>query len=64
MEEYKLRVIKEKEELEEKYNKLVNFLNNEAFKVKEEQFMDLTMQKDIMKSYLTILEIRIEKFNK
>ena len=64
MHEFQIRVINEKKELDEKINKLKDFIiNNPIFKtlLKEEQSR-LNKQYDIMVEYSKILSERINAF--
>lgn len=57
------RVIEEKQNLQEKYVKLRDFLSTEIFNslIKEEQD-DLFKQYNVMKDYIDILDRRINRF--
>ena len=64
MKEYQERIIKEKEELQIKYEKLVDFLLSDIFKNLDttNKFL-LETQLDIMSIYLKILRDRISLFS-
>lgn len=60
MEDYKERLIKEQEELKEKFLKLVKFINSEEFfKLSNNNKQVLKNQKVIMELYLSVLNMRI-----
>lgn len=57
------RVVAEKKELDDKLNKLSDFIESEKFDDLDENEQDrLTMQYDIMQLYSNILETRIKYF--
>lgn len=57
--EYKRRLIKENNELNEKVKKLESFLNYRKIEISEEQEELMKKQLGIMKEYLKVLEQRI-----
>lgn len=64
MEGYQERVIKERDELQEKYEKLAKFTESDKFdKLDEDNQALLLAQLGSMQSYYMILEMRIKKFN-
>lgn len=63
MEEFEKRVIKEKEELDEKIKKLTDFLDTKIFEnLDEDNSLLLEYQFVTMKEYSKILEDRISYF--
>jgi hypothetical protein len=63
MEDYQQRVIKEKEELDEKLEKLHKFIMSDIFnKIQTEQKGLLIRQRRVMDEYSAILKERIELF--
>lgn len=64
LEPYQIRVIQEKQELDQKLEKLTTYLESRHFA--ELPFDDkwlLREQRDVMKAYSRILGSRIQKFN-
>lgn len=60
MEEYIIRIIKERDELREKFEKLNSFLNQSVKPNLTEYQLDLLYrQRNIMRDYLEVLTIRI-----
>ena len=57
--EYKRRLIKENNDLNEKIKKLESFLNYRKIEISEEQEKLMKNQLEVMKEYLKILEQRI-----
>lgn len=57
--EYKRRLIKENNDLNEKIKKLESFLNYRKIEISEEQEKLMKKQLEVMKEYLKILEQRI-----
>jgi len=63
MQEHQLRVVKEKEELDEKRSKLKPFVEGEVFKGLDPQDqLLLQRQLNIMDQYSMILDARITRF--
>jgi len=64
MQEWQQRVIEERDELNEKHDKLVDFIeNNPQFGLLEEADQDLlTQQEAYMEAYVATLNARIERF--
>ena len=61
MEFFKNRLIQERDELESKYIRLGNFLHNGKHKqLSDIQSHLLTLQHNVMGTYLNILEMRID----
>ncbi len=60
MEDFKLRLLKEKQELDEKAKKLGDFINGDKIdKLPPEQKVLLGVQYDVMKTYSNILFMRL-----
>jgi len=60
MEDYKERLIKERDELKEKFIKLVEFINSEKFyELSANNKQVLKNQKIIMELYLSVLNMRV-----
>ena len=57
--EYKRRLIKENNDLNEKIKKLESFLNYRKIEISKEQEQLMQKQLEVMKEYLKILEQRI-----
>lgn len=57
--EYKRRLIKENNDLNEKIKKLESFLNYRKIEITKEQEQLMKKQLEVMKEYLNILEQRI-----
>lgn len=63
MEDYQIRVVEEREELQEKINKLVAFNASDAFKkIDTDQRSLLKCQLLAMETYNQILKERIDRF--
>ena len=63
MKPHEKRVLKERDELEDKLVKLESFLKTDAYlRVEQPQRMLLGRQANIMRTYLNILDQRIEAF--
>ena len=64
MQEWQQRVIEERDELDAKHDKLVDFIeNNPQFGLLEEADQDLlTQQEAYMEAYVATLNSRIERF--
>jgi hypothetical protein len=63
MKPYQQRVIDEKNELDDKLNKLINFFSNPIFEsLKNEEKSRLRKQAGIMTDYFDILNERISSF--
>ena len=63
MEGYQDRVVVEKDELDERIEKLTNFIQSVKFQsIPEEEQELLTRQLEVMREYSSILEERIEGF--
>ena len=62
--EYQSRVIKERNDLQEKYNSLNSFILSEGFQNMENNTEKerLVVQHSIMNAYLTIVNVRIDNF--
>lgn len=63
MKDYENRVVKEKEELESKFEKLEEFLMNKSELDTQSRSL-LVTQYSIMDAYIRILEMRISNFDK
>lgn len=64
MKDFQERVLKEKDELQEKYEKLSKFIGSDKFHVLDNENQDLLLaQQGAMQSYLVILMMRINKFD-
>lgn len=60
MEDYKERLTKERDELKEKFIKLVEFINSEKFyKLSSNNKQVLRNQKIVMELYLSVLNMRV-----
>lgn len=60
MEDYKERLIKERDELKEKFIKLVEFINSDKFyKLSYNNKQVLKNQKIVMELYLSVLNMRV-----
>lgn len=60
MEDYKERLIKERDELKEKFIKLVEFINSEKFyELSPNNKQVLKNQKIVMELYLSVLNMRV-----
>jgi hypothetical protein len=65
MEPWQERVIQEKKELDEKIEKLKNFIKNAPEKIATEtEMLRLEVQFTIMQSYSNILDVRIKSWEK
>ena len=63
VEDYQVRVIEEAQQLEDKHEKLLTFMDGERFKIlPEAEKQRLCRQANIMSAYLDVLEERIDAF--
>lgn len=66
MEAYQQRVVDEKNELDDRIDKLSTFIESDVFvfEVDQEQQNLLLIQLSTMRSYSLILDLRVQKFSK
>lgn len=66
MEAYQQRIVDEKNELDDRIDKLSTFIESDVFvfEVDQEQQNLLLIQLSTMRSYSLILDLRVQKFSK